>query len=387
MKQRQVMLMITPPLPQMYGGILRYAREHDWHLTLADRLVRLPSGWNGDGALVTLRENGASQRFAESLARRGIPFVDLTYRLPDIPVPRVLVDYESIGRVAARHFASIGLRNAAWFSTTWSNVHGLIFKGYSSECRARGLEKPLRIILSDVVAKSRLDNTDRFMAAVGPKLRELPKPVGILALNDDEASRILGLCLELEIPVPEDVAILGIGNDTFLCENQTIPISSVIDVPDERGYGGAALLDRMMDGEAPPESPILLPCREIVPRRSTDAVAASSPALRRVLAILAKEFANPPSAVHMAERVGVSRATLDRMFANELRHSYRDEILRRRMAAAKTLLRDTRQPVHSIAAECGFCNAGHFINTFRSHCGQTPAAWRRSAISTPQGKL
>jgi hypothetical protein len=49
------MLMINPPIPLRFDGIVRYAREHGWHLTLANRLVRAPRGWNGDGALVTLR--------------------------------------------------------------------------------------------------------------------------------------------------------------------------------------------------------------------------------------------------------------------------------------------------------------------------------------------
>ena len=375
------MIMITPPLPQMLDGIVRYAKEHEWRLVLANRFLRPPNDWNGDGAIVTLRESGETERFAKGLERHGIPFVDLTFRRPDIQAPRVLVDYEAVGRIAAAHFADIGLRHAAWFSTVWSNVHSLIFKGFSGEWTAKGRAKPLRIILADSVAKSRLDNIDRFAAVVGQKLRALPKPAGILALNDDEAARILGLCLELGISVPDEIAILGIGNDTFTCENLTVPLSSVVDSPWQRGYEGAALLDRLMSGDKPPKDPIFLPCTEIAERRSTDAVAASSPALRRALAILTEEFVNPPSAVQLAERVGVSRATLDRMFAQELRHSYRDEILRRRITMAKALLRDTRQSVHAIATTCGFCNAGHFINTFRCACGETPAAWRRKQQS------
>ena len=296
MKQRQVMIMITPPLPQMLDGIVRYAREHEWRLILANRFLRAPNGWNGDGAIVTLREDGETERFARGLERRGIPFVDLTFRRPDISVPRVLVDYVSVGRIAAAHFADAGLRHTAWFSTVWSNVHNLIYRGFSEEWSSSGHDKPFRMVLVDSVAKSRLDSIDRFAAVIGQKLRGLPKPAGILALNDDEAARILGLCLELGIQVPDEIAILGIGNDTFICENQTVPLSSVIDGPWQRGYEGAMLLDRLMTGETPPENPILIPCREIAARRSTDAVAASTPTMRHVLRIVAEEFVDPPSA-------------------------------------------------------------------------------------------
>ena len=379
MKQRQVMLMITPPLPQMLDGIVRYAREHGWRLILANRFLRTPNDWDGDGALVTLREGDESPRFVEGLARRGIPFVDLTFRRPDISAPRVMLDYESVGSIATGHFAEIGLRHAAWFSTVWSNVHSLIFKGFSKTWTEQVGGKPQRIVLADSVPKSRLDNTERFIAAIGPKLQALPKPVGIFALNDDEAARILELCIELGLHVPEEVAVLGIGNDTFLCENQTVPISSIIDSPEARGYEGSALLDRMIDGESPPRTPTIIPCRDIVVRRSTDTVAAENPILRQALSIIRDDFVNPPSAVQLAERLGISRATLDRLFSGELGRSFRSEILRRRLLKASSLLRESELPVKVIAAECGFCNSGHFVNVFRNTYGKPPEAWRRAA--------
>lgn len=372
------MLMISPPLPQMRDGIARYAREHGWRLILADRFLRTPNDWDGDGALVTLREGDESPRFVEGLARRGIPFVDLTFRRPDIPATRVMIDYESVGSVAARHFSEVGLRHAAWFSTVWSNVHRLIFKGFSNTWEHLTGGTPQRIVLADSVPKSRLDNIERFVAVVGPKLRGLCKPAGILALNDDEAARILGLCVELGLQVPEEVAVLGIGNDTFLCENQTVPISSVIDNPEERGYKGAALLDRMIDGEQPPRTPVVIPCRDIAVRRSTDTVCAENPILRQALSVIKDNLINPPSAVQLAERLGVSRATLDRLFNCELKRSFRSEILRRRLLKATSLLRESDLTVKAIAAECGFCNSGHFVNVFRKKCGNAPDAWRRS---------
>ena len=53
--------------------------------------------------------------------------------------------------------------------------------------------------------------------------------------------------------MPEEIAILGIGNDAFLCENQTVPLSSVDDELERNGSEAAALLERLMDGRrAPP---------------------------------------------------------------------------------------------------------------------------------------
>ena len=41
---------------------------------------------------------------------------------------------------------------------------------------------------------------------------------------------------------------MGIGNDTVICENQAVPLSSVDHDLEKNGYEGAALLNRLMAG-------------------------------------------------------------------------------------------------------------------------------------------
>jgi len=377
MKQRQVMLMINPPIPLRFDGIVKYAREHDWHLTLANRLVRAPRGWNGDGALVTLRGDAETSRFVEGLVKAHIPVVDLTSYMPEVNVPRVIPDYMSAGRLAGAHFAEVGLKHVAWFSTIWTNVHSLFFDGLSERW-----PKPPKIVLSSLVPKTKLDDVDRFANVMSPRLLALPKPVGILTYNDEEAARILELCLELGIKVPDEIAILGIGNDTFLCENQTVPLSSVMDNLERNGYEAAALLERLMDGARPPTKPLLVPCQGLAARRSTDILAVDSPVLRRALDYLKRRIANPPSAVQLSEAVGVSRATLDRLFAAHLGRSMHNEVTRMRLARAKELLAGGTATIRETAAACGFCNAGHFVNVFRQSIGVTPGRWRETQAVT-----
>ena len=379
-KQRTVMLMINPPIPLRYDGIVRYAREHGWRLTIANRLVRAPSGWNGDGALVTLRGDAETTRFVKGLVERGIPVVDLTSYMPEIDVPRVIPDYREAGCIAAGHFHEIGLKHAAWFSTIWTNVHSLFFEGLAS--RWSNAEK---IVLSDSVPVSKLDDIDRFEQVMKPRLKALPKPIGILTYNDEEATRLLSLCLETGIAVPDEIAILGIGNDTFLCENQPIPISSVIDDLESNGYAAAKLLDDLM----PPSpratekmrrlrriSPILVPCKGIAVRRSTDTLAVENPILRKALEILKSSFVNPPSTIQLAETLGISRATIDRLFSFELGRTMHSEIMRLKLAKAKDMLSSGDASIGEIADACGFCNPGHFVNSFSRAFGSPPGKWR-----------
>ena len=132
MKQRNVLLVIQPAYPERIQGIARFARSHGWHLTIVDRLARFPRGWRGDGALVTLRGNAKTNRFVRELVRDGIPVVDLTFNHPEIRLPRVSGDHEAFGRLARQHFESLNFHHFAWFSTGWSHVHELRFRGFSN---------------------------------------------------------------------------------------------------------------------------------------------------------------------------------------------------------------------------------------------------------------
>lgn len=374
--RRHVMLMIDPPIPQRFDGIMRFARGHGWRITLANRLVRAPRGWSGDGAIVTLRDDPAVARFAEGLRGRGVPVVDITCHRPEMALPRAIPDYEGAGRMAAAHFREIGIRRCVWFSTEWSAVQAGFCRGL--EEGMAGVSEPVsRIVLSKMVSRSRLDDADRFAKAVGTRLVALRKPVGVLTYNDEDAARILSLCLDVGIAVPEECAILGIGNDSFVCENQPVPLSSVNDDLEGNGYAGAELLERLMDGEAAPAAPVLVPCRGVVARRSTDALLVENPVLRKALSILAADLARPPSMTQLSESVGVSRSTLDRLFLRELGRPAHAELLRRRIVRAKDMLRDTTLAVSDISAECGFCNPGYFAVAFARSEGVTPAKWRR----------
>ena len=192
---------------------------------------------------------------------------------------------------------------------------------------------------------------------------------------------MLGLCLDAGLRVPDEIAILGIGNDAFLCENQMVPLSSVEDDLERNGYEGAVLLEKLMDGAPPPREPVVVPCRGVRARRSTDTLAVESPVLRRALEIFAERLPNPPGMVQIAEEVGISRATLDRLFLRELGRPAHAELLRRRLERAKELLRGGALSVAEISAACGFCNPGYFAAAFARAEGVTPRRWRPGAGS------
>ena len=385
MNCRHVLILVTPAYQPRLAGIARYARQHGWQLTILDRIARQPKGWKGDGVLVTLRDNPEIEAFVKSLRRRKVPVVDLTFNHPEMRLPRVSGDHFAMGQLARKHFEERNFRNFAWFSTNWLNIHQLRYDGFthsSLPIPRSPFPVPQKWIFSDEAPSERLDDFAWFNRWLGKKLRDAPKPLALLAYDDADAARALGACLAAGLAVPDDVAILGIGGDRLICENQPVPLSSVEHDQGRTGYEGAELLDRLMDGKAPPAKPVLIPPRGITVRASTDFIAAASPVLRRALEHIRSNLAKPVGLSQIADEIGSSRATVARLFEHELGHSAGEEIMRQRIDMAKRLLKNDSLSVSEVAYRTGFCNPAYFTNTFRRETGLTPKGWRNKTLST-----
>ena len=380
MKAKQVLVWVTPAYAPRLNGIARYAKAHGWHLTIADRLGRRPVGWRGDGALTTMRGGSGMASYVRELRRRRIPVVDLSFNHPEVRVPRVSGDHVAMGRLAGEHFRDHNFRNAAWFSTGWLNIHKLRYQGLCEIFT----EKPPRWIIEEEIPERQRDDLRAVSKWLANKLKKAPKPLAVLAYDDADASRVLSASLDAGLSVPEDVAILGIGGDTLICENQSVPLSSVEHDQERTGYEGAVLLDRIMSkahrrniAKRSTKVPVhLIPPSGITIRASTNHMAVSNPALHTALIYIKENLSKPIGVDQIADNTGTSRTTLDRLFAAEMGHSAGREILRQRLLLSKSLLRNRTLSLSDIATSCGFCNQAYLTNLFKKHVGTTPTKWR-----------
>ena len=382
MRQRNVLVMISPASGSRLAGVAHYAKEHGWNLMVQDRLGYQPPVWRGDGMLVTLRTDAATADLVKRVRRNGMPVVDLTVNRPDIRLPRVTSDHAAIGRLAAEHFAARDFRHAAWFSLGWTHVHTLRFDALAATCRRLGMDAPLKWTYTDMAPAAHLGNWRTFARTLGARLVSAPKPLAVLTYDEADAVRLLAVCQEQSISVPEEVAILSIGNDPILCENQSVTLSSIDQNLERGGYEAAALLDRLMDGKAPPRTSLLVPPAGIVARQSTDTRAVADPTLRHALELLGANLARPYGADQLAAALGLPRFKVDRLFASGLGRSVGDELLRQRLARVKLLLKRPELTVASIARQTGFCHAAYLTNTFKRAFGITPRAWRNQPHAT-----
>ena len=381
-KRKDVLLATAPMVHSRGEGVRRFAREAGWSLIDISRLVGGTAGlggWRGDGALVTLGQDRKMLAFVGRLRRAGIPVVDLSNQHPDIRIPRVCLDNRAIGRLAAAHFAERNYRHAAWFSTNWTNVQAERFNGFSEVWAGlrNAAGTPLRWVLRESVPAARQNDQRTVARWFAELLGNAPKPLALLCHAGEDAARILSECRVLGIAVPEDIAILSAGDYVELCETQAVPISSVEINGERHGYEAAALLQRLMDGEPPPRGPILVPPGPLTVRASTDWTSAADPLVARALVLVAKNLSHPWGVAQLARELGVPPLRLGRHFTAELGHSPGEEILRQRLAKARTLLRETDLPLAKIAELCGFCHASYFSNVFRRETSLSPRKWRK----------
>jgi len=173
------------------------------------------------------------------------------------------------------------------------------------------------------------------------------------------------------------VAILGCDNDPLVCLGGSIPLSSVDNDWDRIGYEAASLLDRIMDGEAVPAVPILIPPKGVVTRLSTNMLAVPDPQVARALRFIWERFTEPIGTPEVAAAAGLNRRKLERDFRSLLGRTVAGEIMRVRIEHAKRLLLDTCRKLHRNAEEAEFSGATTFSNAFERVTGTRSGASRR----------
>jgi LacI family transcriptional regulator len=192
-----------------------------------------------------------------------------------------------------------------------------------------------------------------------------------------QALRLLDICRESDIAVPEEMAILSVGNDPVICET-TRPTLSSLDLDARRiGYEAARLLDQRMAGKTC-EGIIYPPPSHVAVRQSTDLMFVPDADVVQAVRYIREFGCKGIDVPEVARAVGVSRSVLERRFREHLQRTPKSEIMRVRIEHARMLLAQTDKPSEQIARLSGFASAVYFTKAFRREVGMTPRAYRRS---------
>ena len=209
-------------------------------------------------------------------------------------------------------------------------------------------------------------------------LETLPKPIGMLSANDDRAASILETCHLLGYGVPEDVSVIGVDDDQYVCELQNPPLSSVAMASEQAGYEAAALLDRMIHGEERMSGQrIVAHATRVTARQSTNVLMVRNADVRKALRFIRENAVRPIRVADIVRATDLSHRTLNDQFHLELSCSISKQLTRARIAYISRLLTETEMRIHEIATVVGYEDDRHFSRYFKRATGLTPQGYRR----------
>lgn len=378
-KRRQVALAVrsgVPYLQDLIGAILLYGRRQgDWQITAGLEYwpalsVKHLRGWKGDGIIAWTNTPAEAQRLAEM----GIPAVNVSAGLRHSPVPRVALDDYAVGRLAAEHLLECGFRRVAHYGTTgrwWSQQREA---GFTDAVRAAGgscavlLARPEVTNYQAVAAHE--DELCRW-------LQSLQTPVGVFATHDYRARKLMEMCHRMELRVPDDVAIVGVNDDPTVCEHTDPPLSSIARNGSGVGRTAAELLDRLMSGDRPQATEILIPPEGVVRRGSTDLRPIDDPTVANAVSFIRKHLHEPIDVSDVVRFLDVSRRTLERLFLKELGTPPHAWLCRMRVRRAKQLLRQREKTtMDDVARACGLSDGRTLRKIFLRQTGMSPRRFR-----------
>jgi len=360
------------------SGLYRFLSEgHDWNLTLlrsAEDLtterIEQAASHGADGFLVAIPENDEMRMLHRRLE---VPTVFTDY--PDKALEQnfarcafVFDDDSSLGSAAVRHFITQGKYKSYAYAEAdsirpWNRIRG---ESFISGMAAHGMKVEV------------FKHTDtRPTGEVAAWLSSLPRPAGVLASFDDVARVLLKACRMAKLKVPDDVAVLGIGNDPLICEHTIPQLSSVVPRFEDEGYRAARELQAMMiSGRTPQRREVTFGALRIEERKSTARTHQGGALVQRGLAFIAENVLSGITVADVVRHLNVSWRLADLRFREVTGATIQSALVDARLEKVKRRLRDTDMRISDIAQRCG-CDPGVLRNLFKRRYNMSMRDWRK----------
>ena len=364
-------------------GIISYVKIHrQWKPRFVFNEAELNSAIDeakcnhaiGGFILGALASNAATQRALDT----GLPAVLLAkdpavFGKTHSPVVYIQHDDRPIAEVAAEHLCSLGVfRSYGYVGWTEDAIWDRKREEYFiSAMAAKGLS-----------VRSFHGKDDN---ALGEYLTALPKPAAMLVSCDQRAINVVGICQELGIVIPDQLALLGVDNDELYCESAEIPLSSINRDAKKIGYHAAvrlsALLRKHRAGEQS-ECKLRTPT-SVVTRESTAPAAPTAKLIDTALEFIRKNATSGIGVGDVVRHLGVSRRLADARFREFHGRTILGEITEVKLAEVKRRLRYSSRSLATIAIETGFGTSNHLKNVFKRRFGVSMREYRQQFAAKP----
>lgn len=366
----------------MLRGILEYVHLYGpWALHLDsgganDQKLPDRAAWRGSGIIARI----PNPRVAADIVAARLPTVMIdpvdAYLDPRHPLARccrVTCDSAAVARCAADYYLANGFTRFAFVG----EPSGLNWSRWRQEAFVN------RVAEAGFVCDVYPPPSEEECAAweldrkrMCRWLARQPKPLAVFAANDARGRQVLNACLAADLPVPYEVAVLGVNNDVMICETSLPPLSSVAVDMERAGFAAAELLDQLMRKSLKRQHCVTFAPQEVVARASTRRLQVNDRLVIRALEFIRINAGLNVRVPDVADHAGVTQRWVEKRFAQTLNRSVMDEIQRVRMETVRSLVAKSALTFSAIAQRCGFMSANHLGVLFRRTFGSTMSDYR-----------
>jgi LacI family transcriptional regulator len=358
----------------MLRGVAHYVQQTaSWSAHVEDSsCATVEFRWKlAEGCCGVISRN-TTAALVELCAELDVPLVDLDDSPQYAGVSKIRPDNMALGVMGGECLLARGFRS---FGFVGCNGHGWARERKSGFVEAVRLDNNEVSIFDLELVDER--TSDRGVGVMVNWLNGLPKPLGVMACDDRRAALVLEAARLGGYQVPEEVAVLGAGNDAARCELATPPLSSVDPGAFLVGYRAAEHLAQRLDDRRTPVCDLRIEPAGVVTRRSTDVLAVPDRSVAAAVRYIADHACEGLTVGEVLPHAAVSRAQLEKKFRQHLGRTPQAEIRRVQVARIRQLLADTDLPLKSIAELTGFDYMEYMCVVFRRLTGETPGSYRR----------
>lgn len=333
------------------------------------------------GAIVNIQTTEKAERLREV----GIPIIAYSTIQDMGDLPFISTDSRQVAKIAFDYLIGKQFTNFAFFGLTearWAQERLQYFSEFVSQA-GYTLDvfktKPTHVTNLTSFVQLWIDATLKESGnELIDWLKQLPKPVAILASCDLLGCHLSIFIKEAGLSTPDDAAVLGIDNNESVCNICTVPLSSIALNLNKAGYDAAELLDNIITGKVKAKGQrIIIQPMHVVERASTDIFAVSDEDVIRALKYIHSHCHEPLQVGEIADHVCVSKRSLQWKFQHFLNKSIHEVIILAHFRKARALMNETDLPIEQIALDSGFGSSAKMRRAFLDHAGLLPHKYRQ----------
>lgn len=363
---------------RLLRGVVQYSKDHgQWifyrmpsyykSLYGNEGIIKWATEWKAD-AIIAQWDNEESQ----ILGNLDIPVILQNFKERSNIFSNLTGNYIGTGTMAALFFAKKRFHNFAFYGNrkvVWSRE------------RAEGYQREVERIGGNYFyfETENLDEThwNEDHIELEKWLLSLPKPVALFACDDSFALQISEICKINNIPIPGDLALLGVDNDELICNLSDPPISSIVLDVEKGGYEAGRLIHQLLTKEKRKPFNIVINPIRIEQRHSTERYNISNKYILQVVKYIEENFTSDVSIDSLTKLVPLSRRNLEVKFKKELGISTYQFVLSCRVELFANLLITTNRTLFELAFEAGFNDYKNISRIFKKFKGYTPIEYRQ----------